>query len=180
MDSAWTSLKDTEGKTVYFNSETSEATYDQPLPSKPVQTVIKPHFNQSISPKPLNIKGHTQRKRHVSNDTDIRIPIGDDRFVTVNVFNGKLYIHVREFFYNQAGRMLPTSRGIALTPAQWSTLIEKLPLIEDALHRKEEAQAEASHGLPKRRGVTHLKLKLSDSVDSTGYDTAGSTNSVIE
>ncbi|KAJ8021252.1 Activated RNA polymerase II transcriptional coactivator p15 [Holothuria leucospilota] len=99
-------------------------------------------------------------------DDEVRVSIGDDRYVTLSIFNGKLYIHIREFFFNQEGRMLPTLKGIALTPQQWFQPGK-------IQHVMDEAIEETSNGakrrplLSERRSTSQLKWDLS-SIDEAG------------
>ncbi|KAJ8032372.1 Activated RNA polymerase II transcriptional coactivator p15 [Holothuria leucospilota] len=139
MSDNWKQMKDNEGKKMYYNADTREATYDSPSQFKPVQTRVLPPWTA-----PMRTKGAWSPKRQYPyeqnvRDDEVRVSIGDDRYVTVSIFNGKLYIHIREFFFNQEGRMLPTSKGIALTPQQWFQLGEIQHVIDEAIQ-------EASNG----------------------------------
>jgi hypothetical protein len=58
----------------------------------------------------------------------------DKIIVTVKEFKGKTYVDVRTFFENDQGEMIPTKKGISLTPENLDDLIrllneakEKLP-----------------------------------------------------
>lgn len=55
--------------------------------------------------------------------------------------------------------MLPTSKGIALTPQQWFKLTDMRHTIDDAI---EGAAVNVKHrpGLSMRRNATHLRLDL--------------------
>lgn len=49
---------------------------------------------------------------------------GTDRIiVTVKEFKGKTYVDVRNFFENDEGEMVPTKKGISLTPENLDELI---------------------------------------------------------
>lgn len=165
----WHAMKDSDDKTVYFNAETHEATYDRPTPGKPVQTVIQPSHVlpwsglvpplKTKGPRPLEKRQHMQD--HTDGNNEMRLPIGNDRYVTVNVFKGKLYIHIREFFFNQAGRMLPTSKGIALTPQQWFKLTEMQSAVDDAIDEMQPMDAKRPT-LAERRNAPPLKFQAVD------------------
>lgn len=52
---------------------------------------------------------------------------GTDRIiVTVKEFKGKTYIDVRTFFENDEGEMVPTKKGVSLTPENLDELIRLL------------------------------------------------------
>ena len=52
---------------------------------------------------------------------------GTDRIiVTVKEFKGKTYIDVRNFFENDEGEMVPTKKGVSLTPDNLDELIRLL------------------------------------------------------
>ncbi|HOW53419.1 MAG TPA: transcriptional coactivator p15/PC4 family protein [Syntrophorhabdaceae bacterium] len=52
---------------------------------------------------------------------------GTDRIiVTVKEFKGKTYVDVRNFFENDEGEMVPTKKGISLTPENLDELIRLL------------------------------------------------------
>lgn len=55
---------------------------------------------------------------------------GTDRImVTVKEFKGKTYIDIRTYFENDQGEMMPTKKGVSLTP---ENLDEILVLLQDA------------------------------------------------
>ena len=50
----------------------------------------------------------------------------DKIIVTVKEFKGKTYIDVRTFFENDEGEMIPTKKGVSLTPENLDELIQIL------------------------------------------------------
>ena len=50
----------------------------------------------------------------------------DKIIVTVKEFKGKTYIDVRNFFENDEGEMIPTKKGVSLTPENLDELIHLL------------------------------------------------------
>jgi hypothetical protein len=50
----------------------------------------------------------------------------DKIIVTVKEFKGKTYIDVRTFFENDDGEMVPTKKGVSLTPENLDELIRLL------------------------------------------------------
>lgn len=58
--------------------------------------------------------------------------IADKRRVTISQFKNQHLVSIREY-YEQSGEMKPGKKGISLTVAQFTTLIEQLPAIEKSL-----------------------------------------------
>lgn len=50
----------------------------------------------------------------------------DKIIVTIKEFKGKTYIDVRNFFENDEGEMIPTKKGVSLTPENLDDLIRIL------------------------------------------------------
>ncbi|MEN6617318.1 MAG: transcriptional coactivator p15/PC4 family protein [Syntrophorhabdus sp.] len=50
----------------------------------------------------------------------------DKIIVTIKEFKGKTYIDVRNFFENDEGEMIPTKKGVSLTPENLDELIRIL------------------------------------------------------
>ncbi len=50
----------------------------------------------------------------------------DKIIVTVKEFKGKTYVDVRTFFENDEGEMIPTKKGVSLTPENLDELIRLL------------------------------------------------------
>ncbi|KAJ8024850.1 Activated RNA polymerase II transcriptional coactivator p15 [Holothuria leucospilota] len=120
-----------------------------------------------------------KKRQHMQDDTEggneMRLPIGNDRYVTVNVFKGKLYIHIRESFFNQAGRMLPTSKGIALTPQQWFKLTEMKSTIDYAIVEMQPMDAKRPT-LAERRHAPPLKFQAFDEAGCIPQHPDGTSN----
>ncbi len=50
----------------------------------------------------------------------------DKIIITVKEFKGKTYVDVRNYFENDEGEMVPTKKGISLTPENLDELIQLL------------------------------------------------------
>ncbi|KAI8482670.1 Neurexophilin [Branchiostoma belcheri] len=62
---------------------------------------------------------------------EVRLPLGDNVFLTVAMFRNKPIINVREFYHPDpadVNKMRPGKKGLALTPKQWAKL-KALPLL---------------------------------------------------
>lgn len=60
------------------------------------------------------------------------IPLGKNRFITVNLFKGKPLINIREY-YQKDTCLLPTKKGISLSPEQYKQLKNVLSEIDEKL-----------------------------------------------
>lgn len=49
------------------------------------------------------------------------VHLGNDCYVVAKTFRGILQIHIR-YYYRNEGKLLPTKRGIALSPSKWLKL----------------------------------------------------------
>ena len=64
--------------------------------------------------------------------------LGTDKIiVTVKEFKGKTYIDVRNFYENDDGEMMPTKKGISLTPENLDELIRLLGEAKKQLPKEE-------------------------------------------
>ena len=53
-----------------------------------------------------------------------KFDIGNNRFVTVNEFEGQVYVHLREYqMDNVTKKLYPTVKGCALTPSRFANLL---------------------------------------------------------
>jgi len=59
--------------------------------------------------------------------------LGKMRTVRVRTFAGKVLVDIREFFYGRGGDVLPTKKGIALSPEQWKVLKDHMADIDKAI-----------------------------------------------
>jgi hypothetical protein len=57
----------------------------------------------------------------------------DKIIVTVKEFKGKTYVDVRTFFENDEGEMVPTKKGVSLTPDNLDQLIRLLTEAKEKL-----------------------------------------------
>lgn len=59
----------------------------------------------------------------------------DKIMVAVKEFKGKTYIDIRTFFENEAGEMVPTKKGISLTPENLDEIIELLKKAKKSIEK---------------------------------------------
>lgn len=59
--------------------------------------------------------------------------LGSNRKVDVSELNGRLFVHIRIYFTNKDGKVLPTKAGIALSRKEWQKLLESADEIDAAI-----------------------------------------------
>lgn len=64
------------------------------------------------------------KKAKKDSDGSTTFELTNNRRLTVRSFKGKVYVDIREF-YLKDGDWLPGKKGIALSPEQWNSLLEK-------------------------------------------------------
>ncbi|KAF2273894.1 uncharacterized protein EI97DRAFT_382525 [Westerdykella ornata] len=69
---------------------------------------------------------------------DYYVPLKSNglRRVTIGDFKGNTMIGIREYYTNDAGKLLPGKKGISLTLEQYNALMSAVPLIESVLTKK--------------------------------------------
>ena len=89
-------------------------------------------------------------KRPLQARAYLRVPLGDDVYASLSYFQDKMYVHIR-VYENTGTRLIPTKKGIALTPEQWTVLNDaEMTLyvtrreneLADPLKRKREEEEE--------------------------------------
>ncbi|KAI3713515.1 hypothetical protein L1987_72093 [Smallanthus sonchifolius] len=82
-------------------------------------------------------KKKTKGAKEYDDDGDLIIcRLSDKRRVTLTEFRGKNLVSIREY-YKRDGKELPSSKGISLTPEQWSNFSKNVPAIEKAIKKME-------------------------------------------
>ncbi|KAL2635166.1 hypothetical protein R1flu_006645 [Riccia fluitans] len=82
-------------------------------------------------------KEKTKFERNENGDIVV-CQLGPKRSVTVQKFQGKLLVSVREY-YEKDGKLLPTPKGISLSVDQWEALKRGIPDVNAAIKRLQRA-----------------------------------------
>ncbi|KAI8482672.1 hypothetical protein Bbelb_395520 [Branchiostoma belcheri] len=85
----------------------------------------------SIVPDILDSEGAPLSQNTNLKPHEVRLPLGDNVFLTVGMFRNKPIINVRQFYHPDpadVNKMRPGKKGLALTPKQWAKL-KALPLL---------------------------------------------------
>jgi len=61
--------------------------------------------------------------------------LGNDRFVVVDVFNGNVQVHIRQYEKDDKGKLFPTKSGICLTATRFAALIYCADLVKPLLEK---------------------------------------------
>ena len=147
LDDGWEEQVTTDGDTIYVRPSTGEVTLDRPIAGRPVRTKIRP---PAVAP--------VKRKVETRYD-ETRLPLGDGKFVTVNVFRDQIKVHVREFYENEEGVWVPTKRGITINPEQWKALCQHKQAVEEAIRTNTAKMSGLSEKRRKPCWSTGRKLK---------------------
>ncbi|KAK3912295.1 Putative RNA polymerase II transcriptional coactivator [Frankliniella fusca] len=83
---------------------------------------------------PVSKKGAAPAKKSKSGKEEPKWHLGNKKFVKVNEFNGKPYVHIREH-YEKDGELLPGKKGIALNAENFQKLKEILSEVEEELSK---------------------------------------------
>lgn len=80
----------------------------------------------------IQLKHRDTKGKSAADNTQqpIKRALGNNKFVSVTVWEGQLLVHVRKYFeadhpmegYARAEDLLPTKKGITLRPQEWDTL----------------------------------------------------------
>jgi hypothetical protein len=60
----------------------------------------------------------------------------DKIMVTVKEFKGKTYVDIRTYFENDQGEMMPTKKGVSLTPENLDEILVLLQSAKKAMNEK--------------------------------------------
>lgn len=123
------SKKSQKKKAPSSDSESDEA--PKKRDSKSATSKSDPTKKQQSSSK------SSSKKRAATPETeeggDLKIDLGNNRFIQVREFRGKALIDIREFFMNNSGDMQPGKKGISLNTAQWEKLQKSVGKVNRAL-----------------------------------------------
>lgn len=99
--------------------------------------------------------------------TKLSVNLSPKRKVRVNEYQGRLIVDIREY-YEKYGEQLPGSKGIALTPEQFSELAKHVAEIEAILRSNSQSGIKAKHeekDAKKDSSKKEVKDEVKDEVD---------------
>lgn len=62
--------------------------------------------------------------------------LGNNRQVTVREFKGKLFVDIREMYYDKDGDLKPGKKGICMNMAQWRKFMDVVTDVDEAVKAK--------------------------------------------
>lgn len=68
-------------------------------------------------------------------DTLFSAPLSEDKIIQARSFQGRLSVDIRRWFKDTQGCLIPTRKGIAMTPVCWATLLRDADDISEMLTR---------------------------------------------
>jgi len=87
-----------------------------------------------------------------ASEVDFNVEFAPDRVLSCVLFNGQLWVHIREFVTFE-GRTYPSKKGAAFTPARLKVLLNKIEEIDEELRQQ---SATVSYKVEKGVYKTHL------------------------
>ena len=81
-------------------------------------------------------------------NNDNIIHLGDrDFYLSVNVYNGKIMIHLRQYYRCYPDHLFPTKVGVALTAKEFTDIIKNSERIKQLIHDLNESGKVKKHHL---------------------------------
>lgn len=65
-------------------------------------------------------------------DSTYKLELSNKRSVTISTFKSNNFVNIREY-YDKNGELAPGKKGIALDVEQWASLMQKLPILQQAV-----------------------------------------------
>ncbi|XP_076239513.1 single stranded-binding protein c31A [Calliopsis andreniformis] len=75
-------------------------------------------------------------KKESVEDEDTVWDLGNNRQISVRDFKGKLYVDIREMYYDKDANLKPGKKGICLNMAQWRKLLSVVEDVDKAVKAK--------------------------------------------
>ncbi|XP_076766547.1 single stranded-binding protein c31A [Xylocopa sonorina] len=97
---------------------------------------VKPKKKQKldVGSKEEKTSEKTNKESNVNEDT--AWDLGSNRQVSVRDFKGKLYVDIREMYYDKDANLKPGKKGICLNMAQWRKLLSVIDDVDKAVKSK--------------------------------------------
>ncbi|XP_076175351.1 single stranded-binding protein c31A isoform X1 [Ptiloglossa arizonensis] len=89
---------------------------------------VKPKKKQKREAEDKEEKVSKKPKKESKEEEDTAWDLGSNRQVSVRDFKGKLYVDIREMYYDKDANLKPGKKGICLNMTQWRKL---LSVVED-------------------------------------------------
>ncbi|XP_071864723.1 single stranded-binding protein c31A [Bombus fervidus] len=84
-------------------------------------------------------KGKVSKKvpeRESNKDEDTVWDLGNNRQISIRDFKGKLYVDIREMYFDKEANLKPGKKGICLSIAQWQKLLSVVDDVDKAVKSK--------------------------------------------
>ncbi|CAK9794585.1 Activated RNA polymerase II transcriptional coactivator p15 [Anthophora quadrimaculata] len=89
---------------------------------------VKPKKTQKRETEEKEEKVSKKPRKEVNENEDTVWDLGNNRQISVRDFKGKLYVDIREMYYDKDANLKPAKKGICLNMSQWRKL---LSVVED-------------------------------------------------
>ena len=78
--------------------------------------------------------------------------LDDRRRLQINKFNGRCYVHVREYYLAEDGRKLPSKKGMSLSIANWRKILENVDKVNKIIEQIEKELIAEGHDVNETTG----------------------------
>ncbi|OAD57124.1 Activated RNA polymerase II transcriptional coactivator p15 [Eufriesea mexicana] len=75
-------------------------------------------------------------KKESNKDEDAVWDLGNNRQISVRDFKGKLYVDIREMYYDKEANLKPGKKGICLNMTQWQKLLSVMDDVDKIVKSK--------------------------------------------
>ncbi|CAK9821198.1 Activated RNA polymerase II transcriptional coactivator p15 [Anthophora plagiata] len=89
---------------------------------------VKPKKTQKRGTEEKVEKVSKKVRKELDENEDTAWDLGNNRQISVRDFKGKLYVDIREMYYDKDANLKPAKKGICLNMSQWRKL---LSVVED-------------------------------------------------
>ncbi|XP_076296307.1 single stranded-binding protein c31A isoform X2 [Lasioglossum baleicum] len=124
-------------KSKEYLSSDDDSSEEEVRPKKKPKKRESEDKEAKVSKKP---EKETQQKeaqqKEAQQSEDTAWDLGSNRQVSVRDFKGKLYVDIREMYFDKDANMKPGKKGICLNMAQWRKLLSVIEDVDKAVKAK--------------------------------------------
>ena len=97
---------------------------------------VKPKKKPKRENEDKEEKPSKKPKKESTEDEDTVWDLGNNRQISVRDFKGKLYVDIREMYYDKDANLKPGKKGICLSMAQWRKLLSAVEDVDKLVKSK--------------------------------------------
>ncbi|XP_043270982.1 activated RNA polymerase II transcriptional coactivator p15 [Venturia canescens] len=115
-------------KTKEFVSSSNDSESEEERPVKRKREEKKEKVEKAA--KAEKAESSKKSKKSSKDEEEDKWDIGNNRFVTVREFKGKMYVDIREMYVDKEGELKPGKKGIAMNMMQWRKFMDQVEEID--------------------------------------------------